>query len=115
MALTTLLLACSPQLAGSEKQSPAEGYKHLNAWAYIRERPDGHGLSSIYEGELGEAAILTYLRNRMEKADEALKAMTAAGADSAEVRRLEARKASAQRTLDLMVSAGRLERSSVTR
>ncbi|WP_216318270.1 hypothetical protein [Deinococcus aestuarii] len=50
---------------------------------------------------------MAYLRKRLEKDDEVLKVMTAAGADPAEIGRLEAHKASVQRTLDLIISAGR--------
>lgn len=83
----------------------AQGYTRLSAHAYVRETDGGHGFSFASEGELGEAAVLTYLREKVEQASEKLRRAQAGGTDPAEIERLERRVKAAERRFDQVLNA----------
>jgi len=103
--VAVLLAGCNGQLAASEERYLAQGYTRLSASAYVRETDDGHSFSHVSEGELGEAVVLTYLRQKAEHAREELRRAQAGGADAAEIERLERQVQAAERRFDRLLSA----------
>ncbi|MBB5232693.1 hypothetical protein [Deinococcus budaensis] len=99
-ALTALLAACGPHLADDEERYLAQGYTRLSAHAYVRETDGGHSFAFASEGELGEAAVLTHLREKVEQARSELRQARAGGTDAADSERLERRVRLAEATFE---------------
>lgn len=105
LALALLLTACQSSLARNEQQYLAEGYRKLNPYAYVREKPGGHSFSFLAEGELGQATVLSYLRDRESRIRQELGQRQAQGRHDQQTQALERQLQATEQLLESLSAA----------
>jgi hypothetical protein len=105
VTLASLITACSGQLASKSEELQAQGYKKLNPYAYIREKTNGGGFSTISEGKFGSFAIKLYLKRELISTQNELAKLNNQGKSESVLNSLERRKRSIKSSLSSLESA----------